>query len=86
MLPQWTQLSGYILATLEERVTTSITLPLSPSSADLGSLFVPNETALSSAPFPTLTNSTDLSITKPWSQHLTDIHILYLLEFHLFQS
>lgn len=68
MLPQWTQLSGYTLATLEERVTTSITLPLSPSSADLGSLFVPNETALSSAPFPTLTNSTDLSITKTWSQ------------------
>ncbi len=68
MLPQWTQLSGYTLATLEERVTASLTLPLAPSSADLGSLFVPDTTALSSAPFPTLENTSDLSITKTWSQ------------------
>ena len=67
-LPIWTELSGHTLATLEERITTSITLPLDASSGDLGSLFKPDITSLSSSPLPTLTNSTDLSITKTWSQ------------------
>ena len=67
-LPIWTELSGHTLATLEERITTSITLPLDASSGDLVSLFKPDITSLSSSPLPTLTNSTDLSITKTWSQ------------------
>jgi len=67
-LPVWNQLSGYTLATLEERLTTTVNLPLDPSSADLGTGFKPDSTALSSDPLPTLTNSTDLSITKTWSQ------------------
>ena len=67
-LPVWTQLSGHTLATLEERLTTTVILPLDPSSADLGGLFNPESTALSSDPLPTLTNSTDIDITKTWSQ------------------
>ena len=76
-LPTWNQLSGYTLATLEERVTTSLTLPLDPSSDDLGSLFVPNTTALSSAPFPTLENTSDLSIEKTWIQTIPDTSVTY---------
>ena len=67
-LPVWTQLSGHILASLEERITTTVNLPLDPSSADLGQLFNPESTALSSAPLPTLINSTVIDITKTWSQ------------------
>jgi len=67
-LPVWTELSGHTLATLEERITTAVTLPLDPSSADIITGFKPDSTALSSDPLPTLTNSTDLSITKTWSQ------------------
>ena len=55
-LPIWTELSGHTLATLEERITTSITLPLDASSGDLGSLFKPDITSLSSSPLPKLTN------------------------------
>ena len=67
-LPVWTQLSGHILASLEERITTTVNLPLDPSSADLGQLFNPESTALSSDPLPTLINSTVIDITKTWSQ------------------
>ena len=67
-LPVWTQLSGHTLATLEERLTTTVILPLDPSSADLGGLFNPESTALSSDPLPTLINSTVIDITKTWSQ------------------
>ena len=41
-VPQWTQNSGYKLATLQERVTSSITLPIAPGSAS-GTAFDPEQ-------------------------------------------
>ena len=35
-VPSWTQNSGYKLGTLQERVTTSITLPIAPISMLVG--------------------------------------------------
>jgi hypothetical protein len=67
-LPVWNQLSGHTLATLEERVTAIVNLPLDPSSADIITGFKPDLTPLSRLALPTLTNSTDLGITKTWSQ------------------
>ena len=72
-LPVWNQLSGYTLATLEERVTTTVNLPLDPSSADIITGFKPDDTALSSSPLPTLTNSSDLSIEKTWTQTVSNV-------------
>ena len=45
-VPQWTQKSGYKLATLQERVTSSITLPIAPGSAS-GTGFDPGTTSIS---------------------------------------
>ena len=72
-LPVWNQLSGYKLAELEERVTTTVNLPLDPSSADIITGFKPDDTALSSSPLPTLINSSDLSIEKTWTQTVNNV-------------
>lgn len=60
--PNWTQKSGTKIATLQERVTTSIDLPLDPS-VQAGGGFNPDTGALSLQPVPKVSNTTDLSIT-----------------------
>ena len=58
--PNWTQRSGYNLGNLQERVTTSIALPLDPTT-QTGTDFNPTNGALSLQPQPQLTNGTDLT-------------------------
>ena len=72
-LPVWNQLSGHTLATLEERITTTVNLPLDPNSADIITGFKPDDTGLSNSPLPTLTNSSDLSIEKTWTQTINNV-------------
>jgi len=74
--PNWTQKSGYKLATLQERVTTTIDLPLDPST-QAGGGFNPSTGALSLDPVPKVTNTTDLTITintpnDPVTDHVYD--------------
>jgi|TARA_B100001996_G_scaffold320005_1_gene264005 poly(3-hydroxybutyrate) depolymerase len=66
-VPQWTQNSGYKLGTLQERVTTSITLPIAPGSAS-GTGFDPAQTSVSLPAQGRIQNSTTISITKTWTQ------------------
>ena len=58
--PKWTQRSGYNLGNLQERVTTSIALPLDPTT-QTGTDFNPTNGSLSLQPQPQLTNGTDLT-------------------------
>mgnify|MGYP001380810042 CR=1 FL=1 len=66
-VPSWTQNSGYKLGTLQERVTTSITLPIAPGSAS-GTGFDPSTTAISLPAQTRLQNSSTINITKTWTQ------------------
>ena len=66
-VPQWTQKSGYKLATLQERVTSSITLPIAPGSAS-GTGFDPGTTSISLPAQSRIQNSTTVGITKTWTQ------------------
>ena len=62
-VPQWTQNSGYKLATLQERVTSSITLPIAPGSAS-GTAFDPGTTSISLSPQSRIQNATNIGISK----------------------
>ena len=66
-VPQWTQNSGYRLATLQERVTTSITLPIAPGSAS-GTGFDPGTTSISLPAQSRIQNATNIGISKTWTQ------------------
>lgn len=66
-VPQWTQLSGFSLGTLQERVTTSITLPITPGSSS-GSGFDPGTTEISLPAQTRVENGTTITITKTWTQ------------------
>ena len=66
-VPSWTQNSGYKLGTLQERVTTSITLPIAPGTAS-GTGFDPSTTAISLPAQTRLQNSSTINITKTWTQ------------------
>ena len=71
-VPQWTQNSGYKLGTLQERVTTSITLPIAPGSAS-GTGFDPAQTSVSLPAQGRIQNSTTITITKNVSDHIIKV-------------
>ena len=60
-VPRWTQKSGYNLATLQERVTTSVSLPLDPTVGG-NSGFNPSNQSLSFPAQPALGNASNISI------------------------
>lgn len=61
-VPSWTQKSGYNLATLQERVTASVPLPLDPTIGG-GSGFNPSNQSLSYPPQSSLSNASTISIS-----------------------
>ena len=61
-VPNWTQKSDYNLATLQERVTTSVSLPLDPTVAG-GSGFNPSNSSLSYPAQSALGNATTIDIS-----------------------
>ena len=61
-VPSWTQKSGYNLATLQERVTTSVSLPLDPT-VGVNSGFNPSNQSLSFPAQPALGNASNISIS-----------------------
>ena len=61
-VPSWTQKSGYNLATLQERVTTSVSLPLDPTVGG-NSGFNPSNQSLSFPAQPALGNASNISIS-----------------------
>jgi poly(3-hydroxybutyrate) depolymerase len=75
-VPQWTQNSGYKLATLQERVTTSITLPIAPGSAS-GTGFDPSTTEISFPAQSRISNTTTITITKTWTQNGQQVTYTY---------
>ena len=77
-VPQWTQNSGYKLATLQERVTTSITLPIAPGSAS-GTGFDPSTTEISFPAQSRISNTTTITITKTWTQNGQQVTYLSLI-------
>lgn len=61
-VPSWTQKSGYNLATLQERVTASVPLPLDPTIGG-GSGYNPSNQSLSYPPQSALSNASTISIS-----------------------
>ena len=75
-VPQWTQKSGYKLATLQERVTTTITLPIAPGSSSGGG-FDPSTTEISFPAQSRISNTTVINIEKTWTQDGNQVTYTY---------